>query len=234
MTVGDPIRDGWGIYKRFWQHLLTAAFLTYVIVSGISVLLVAALGAVGGLLSVIVELVGLFLLQATLVEAVSDVRDGRADLTYGETLRRGWTHAGSATLAGLMAGLAIAIGLIAFIVPGLYLLTNWCLIIPVIVLDGLSPLQSFGRSRQLVSGQGWTVFSTLVVVFVLDAIVSIVVGLILRPLSTDVTTFVGGVVSNTLVTPFVAATITCLYFRLRDLEGPVPASVPAGAAFHDE
>jgi len=56
MTVGDPIRDGWGIYRRFWQHLLTASLVTYVVVSAISVLLVAALGAVGGLLSVIVEL----------------------------------------------------------------------------------------------------------------------------------------------------------------------------------
>src|SRR6185437_736108 len=185
---------------------------------------------------VIVELVGLFLVQATLIDAVSDVRDGLADLTYSETLRRGWSHIGGVTIAGLLAGLAIAIGLIAFVVPGLYLLTNWCLIVPVIVLEGLHPMESFGRSRRLVSGYAWTVFWTLVLVFVLDAIVSIAVNVALRPLSTDVTTFVGGVVSNTLVTPFVAATITCLYFRLRDLEVPaaVPASVPAGAAFHDK
>jgi len=51
------------------------------------------------------------------------------------------------------------------ILPGLFLLTIWCLIVPVIVLEGAGVGASFSRSRQLVRGFEGKVFGTLVLVF---------------------------------------------------------------------
>ena len=56
----------------------------------------------------VVGIVGLFWLQGALVEAVADVRDGRADMTMGETFRHAQEHIGPLAVAGILAGLAIA------------------------------------------------------------------------------------------------------------------------------
>ena len=74
-----------------------------------------------------------------------------------------WTIVG----AGILARLAITIGLILLIVPGLFLLTIWCLIVPVIVLEGAGRGDSFGRSRELVRGNGWNVFGLIVLTFLI-------------------------------------------------------------------
>jgi len=235
MQIGEPLGDGWGIYRRFWRHLLPIAFGTYLIVAAISLGLTVALGLFGAFLSGIVALVGVFLLQATLVEAVADVRDGRADLNFGETLSRGWSRVGVATGAGILAGLGILVGFVLVIVPGLYLLTFWCLIIPVVVLERTSVLDSFGRSRKLVSGHGWTVFGVLVAIAAIEVAASIVLAIVLHGVSTNVRSFISDVVVNTIVAPFIAATLTCMFFRLREHAEPAEAAsvVPAGAAYRD-
>jgi hypothetical protein len=46
-------------------------------------------------------------------------------------------------VAGLLAGIGIAIGLVFLIVPGLILLTWWCLIVPVVVLEGKQVGEAF-------------------------------------------------------------------------------------------
>ncbi len=76
------------------------------------------LGVVGALLAAVVSIVAGFLLQATLVKAVEDVRDGRADLSFGETLQAALPALGRVALASILAGLAIGIGLVLLIAPG--------------------------------------------------------------------------------------------------------------------
>jgi len=46
MQPGDPIGEGWAIYKRFWRHLVPIALVTYLVIS----LLSLALTALGGVL----------------------------------------------------------------------------------------------------------------------------------------------------------------------------------------
>jgi hypothetical protein len=91
--------------------------------------------------------------------------------------------------------------------------------------------ESFGRSRELVRGYGWTVFGVILMTFLLLLVVSFFIGLILSPLNDSLQRFVSDVVSNTLFAPFVAATWTLMYFQLRDIKQPAPADAPAGAAF---
>jgi hypothetical protein len=167
----------------------------------------------------VVSIAAGFVLQATLVKAVEDVRDGRADLSFGETLQAALPALGRVALASILAGLAIGIGLVLLIAPGLFLLTIWCLIVPVIVLEGAGTTAAFGRSRQLVRGFGWQVFGTLVLVFVVMLAVNLVLGIIFAALPTAATNFVSSIVSGTLVSPFLALVLTLGYFRLLAAHG---------------
>jgi len=209
------------MYRTHARHLLTIALVIYVAAAVIQALL-SLLGWFGQLLAAVVGIVAVFLLQATLVKAVEDVRDGRVDLSMGDTVRAARPYVGRVAGASILAGLAIAVGLALFIVPGLFLFTIWCLIVPVIVLESASLGGSFGRSRQLVRGFGWQVFGTLVLAFLLVIAADIVISIILVALPGAVRSFVSGVVSGTLVAPFLALVLTMGYFRLRAAHGHGP------------
>jgi hypothetical protein len=207
------------MYKAHASHLLTIAFVVYLVTAVIQAVFTGLLGVVGALLAAVVSIAAGFLLQATLVKAVEDVRDGRADLSFGETLQAALPALGRVALASILAGLAIGIGLVLLIAPGLFLLTIWCLIVPVIVLEGAGTTAAFGRSRQLVRGFGWQVFGTLVLVFVVMLAVNLVLGIIFAALPTAATNFVSSIVSGTLVSPFLALVLTLGYFRLLAAHG---------------
>jgi hypothetical protein len=232
VQVGDPLGEGWAIYKRFWNHLLPIALVTYLVISLITFALAGIGGALPSLISGVVAIAGVFLLQAALVEAVADVRDGRADLSLTETLGRAWSRLGPVAAAGILAAIAIVIGLILIIIPGLFLLTIWSLIIPAIVIEKRGAIESFGRSRELVRGHGWTVFGVVLVTIAINIVAAIVLAIAFSGLSTDLGRYLANVISNTVIAPFVAATWTCMYFRLRALKEP-PETVPSGAAYSE-
>jgi hypothetical protein len=227
---GAIIGEAWGLYKTHWRHLLPFALVVYVILGLVTLLLVAAFGWLGAVLGWVVGIVGLFWLQGALVEAVADVRDGRADMSMGETFRHAQEHIGPLAVAGILAGLAVGVGLLLFIVPGLYLLTIWSVLIPVIVLEGRGVMEAFGRSRDLVRGNGWNVFGVIVLSILILIGAGIVLGLLLFWLEGWLGAFIRSVISYTITAPFVALALTLLYYRLVELkEAPAAAPVPAGA-----
>ena len=169
-----------------------------------------------------------FLLQATLVKAVQDVRDGRVDMSIGETVRAATPYIGAVALASILAGIAIVIGLALVIVPGLYLITIWAVIVPVIVIERSGALAAFGRSRQLVRGRGWHVFATLVLVYVILLVVDLVLGLIFSALPHVLGSGLSQVISGTLISPFLALVVTLVYYRL---SASAPGTPVAGETY---
>jgi len=209
------IGEAWAMYRRYWKHFLSISFVVYLSVAVINLLLVLVLGWVGALIGAIISLIAAFWLQGALVRAVEDVRDGRADLSLGQTLQSVRPHLISLIVAGVLAGLGIALGLILLIVPGLVLLTWWIVIVPVIVLEQRSAGESFGRSRELVRGYGWNVFGVIVLTVLVYIGLSLVVRLLLTPFADWLEAFLSSVVVGTVATPFLAVAWTLLYFRLR-------------------
>ena len=116
--------------------------------------------------------------------------------------------------ASILAGIAITIGLILLIVPGLYLITIWAVIIPVIVLEQSGVMASFGRSHELVRGRGWHVFGTLVLAWLILLAVNLVLGLIFAALPDALGRGLSSVISGTIVAPFIALVVTLVYYRL--------------------
>jgi hypothetical protein len=221
------LSEAWGLYKRHWQHLLTISFIVFLAVALIALLLVALLTWFGAILAAIISLVATFWVQGALVRAVDDVRDGRADLSVGETFSRVRPQLPAIIVAGILAGLGIALGLVLLIVPGLILLTWWILIIPVIVLEERRAGEAFSRSRELVRGHGWGVFGLIVLTILLVIAFNIVLGIVLLPVADWLRSFLSSVITGTLVTPFVAVVWTLLYFRLRGAKEPAEQAVTA-------
>ena len=211
------------MYKAHAWHLLAIAFVIYLAAAVIAALLALVSSTVGALLGSLVEIFAAFLLQATLVKAVQDVRDGRADLSLGETVRAATPYFWAVAGASILAGIAITIGLILIIVPGLYLITIWAVIIPVIVLEQSGVMASFGRSHQLVRGRGWHVFGTLVLAWLILLAVNLVLGLIFAALPDALGRGLSSVISGTIVAPFIALVVTLVYYRLSG-NAQVPAA----------
>ena len=224
------IGEAWALYKAHWRHLLTFSFVVYVAVSVIGALLAAVLTWLGTIIALLLSLVALFWLQAALVKAVDDVRDGRADLSLGETFAAAREHLSAVLVAGVLAAIGIIVGLILVIVPGLVLMTWWAVIIPTIVLENRSAGESFARSRELVRGYGWGVFGVIVLMILLLIGFQIVLGLILSPLADWLQSFVAQIVSGTVTAPFIAVVLTLLYLRLRAAKEPAAAPEPSAPA----
>jgi hypothetical protein len=223
------LSEAWDFYKRHWRHLLPIAFVVYLAVALVSLLLVAVLTWLGALIAVVISLIATFWVQGALVKAVDDVRDGRADMTLGETFQAVRPQLSSIVVAGILAGLAIAVGLLLLIVPGLVLLTWWILIIPVIVLERSRAGEAFTRSRELVRGHGWSVFGVIVLTILLFIAFRIVLGLALIPFADWLQSFLTEIITGTLATPFVAVAWTLLYYRLRGAKEETAAPAPETA-----
>ena len=212
--LSGVLDEAWRMYKAHARHLLAIAFVIYLIAAVIAALLALAGGTIGILLGSLVEIIAAFVLQATLIKAVQDVRDGRADLSIGETVRAATPYIAPVAGASILAGVAIAIGLFLIIVPGLFLITIWAVIVPVIVLERSGALASFGRSQQLVRGHGWHEFGTLVRARVILLVVNVVLGLIFSALPHALSNGLSSIISGTLIAPFLALVVTLVYYRL--------------------
>ena len=223
MTIGGVLGEAWQLYTRFFARFFVIAVIVYLIVNLVNAVVATLFGhGVGvslllALITTVVSLVGTFWLQGALVFAVDDVRDGRIDSTVGEIFERVRPRLGTLILAGILAALGIAVGLVLLIVPGLIFLTWWCLIVPVIVLEGKAVGESFSRSRELVRGHGWTVFGVVLITAILTAIASGLIQGIFSFLGSFLRYWIGGAIASAVVGPFFAIALTVMYFTLRGL-----------------
>jgi hypothetical protein len=223
VSAGAVIGQAWEMYKAHWRHLIPIAFVVYILISLLALLLVVLLGWVGAVIGAFVAVAGVFWIQGALVIAVDDVRDGRADLSIRETLDRVRPKLNTLTLAGLLAALGITVGFLLLIVPGLVLLTIWLLIVPAIMLEGCGVLSSFGRSRELVRGHGWSVFGVIVLTIAILIAVNIGISIVEGALDSRWISLLLDIASQTATAPFVALAWTITYYELRGLKEATPA-----------
>ena len=230
MEIGGVLGEAWDLYKRFLGRFFMTALVVYVLLDLLTALADRAAGdSVGAgvfwaVVAILISVVGYFWVQAALVETVNDVRDGRADRSIGETYSAVRPRLWAATIAGVLAAIGIGIGLVLLIVPGLYLLTIWSMLIPVIVIEGRSAGEAFTRSREVVRGNGWNVLGLVIITFLLVAIASTIIRLLFSPLPNFLDVWLGSLVAHSLTVPFAAAALTTAYFKL------VAQTEPASAA----
>ena len=230
--LSGVLGEAWALYRRYASHFLVISFAIYLVVAVVTALLSLTGAWVGELLGLLFSLFAMFLLQAALVKAVQDVRDGRVDMDLRETVSAALPFVGPVAIAAILASIGIAIGLALIIVPGLVLLTFWSLIEPHIVIGGSGALESFGRSWRTVRGYAWNVFGTFVLVFLILIAADFVISAILLVLPGWWRNFISSVVAGTLVAPFLAIVVTLIYYRLTEAHGQTAeAAAPAAGGY---
>lgn len=144
--------------------------------------------------------------------------DWRSSMSYA-------VHRAPALLwVALLAGLGIVLGMLFFIVPGVWLSVAWAFAMPVLLVEGLRGRSALGRSFKLVRRRWWQTFGVIAVGFILASIVSalvqaVFVAGIFAGKDSDALVLLfdalAGVVGLAVTTPFQAALLTVLYFDLR-------------------
>jgi hypothetical protein len=222
------LAEAWGLYRRFAAHFLAIAFVLYLVTAIIVAALTVSAGATGYFLAAVIEFIAAFLVQAAMIKAVQDVRDGQADLSIGGTISAAAPFLLPVAGASLLAAIGIGIGLVVLIVPGLILLTYWSLIVPAIVVGGSGATASFGKSWRAISGHFWQAFVTYVLVFLIWIAVNVALGLALLAVPAAVRSFVSSVVAGTLLAPLYALVVTLVYYRLSDAHAGAMPAPPRG------
>jgi hypothetical protein len=112
----------------------------------------------------------------------------------------------------------IALGLLALIVPGVYLAVRWFFVPQAVIVDRARGRAALSRSSELVQGFWWRTFALVLLSNIVIAIPSFI---LLAPFtaiaeSTDRAAWalVGSTIATSVTTPFVALYATLLYYDL--------------------
>lgn len=157
-----------------------------------------------------------FVSQAAIVVAVSDTYlGGRIDVRA--TLRRVVRRLITLIAAGVLRWLLIMVGMMFFILPGIYAAVRTFSVSAVVLLENESAGQAVTRSWELGRGEWWKIFGTLLIAwliyFVLYVILQMVVMLVLpRSAAAGILTMAALLA---FAYPFIGVVSTLLYYDLR-------------------
>ena len=219
---GSIIGRAFAIYKDQAATLLGAAVIVFAIQFLLALLLPNGLLFIAGIAAFVVSI----FYQGMVVNLVRDVQDGRRDHSMGELFSAVAPVALPLIGLAIVAGIAISIGFVLIIIPGLILLTIWAVAAPVMVIEHPGVFTALGRSRELVRGYGWQVFGTILLVALIEIAVYLVFVIIGIAFS-DAIRAVLNWIAATLTAPIVALTSSVLYFALlATMEQAAPAAAP--------
>ncbi|HET9677849.1 MAG TPA: hypothetical protein VFP21_10140 [Solirubrobacterales bacterium] len=227
LEVGPTLSEVFAIYRDQAGVLLPVAFWLFLAVAIVDGLTEGNFSLFW--IGLVVGLAVGTLYQGMVVTLVQDVQDGRHDSGVGDLMRSALPVLGALLGAGILAGLGVGAGFVLLIVPGLYLATIWAVIAPAIVIERRGVFDAFGRSRQLVKGQGWPVLGTIVVAY----LISFIAGLAFIAIANSIADgpllrIVFSALASTITAPVAALVAAVLYFRLLAIKREsAPAAAPA-------
>lgn len=217
--LGETLGEVFQLYRQHAGVLLPIAFWLFLAVAVIDGIAGDDLGL--GLLVVVASAAVGTLYQGVVVGLVRDVQDGRRDSSIGELVRAALPFVVPLFGAGLLAAIGIAVGLLALIVPGLFLLTIWAVIAPAIVIERRGVFDAFRRSRELVRGHGWEVFGVVVVAFLIAIATALILAGLAEALADGpLLAIVFSALASTVTAPIEALVAAVLYYRLLPLQRP--------------
>lgn len=118
----------------------------------------------------------------------------------------------SLLVAAIITGILMVVGLFCLIVPGIIVSIMFSLVTPVIMIERIGALDSLGRSRRLVSKRWGKTFAVYVLIGIINSIISVIVGIIVRPLDP-----VGSIISSIIaavIQPVPPIATTFLYYSM--------------------
>lgn len=160
-------------------------------------------------------------------KAVSDAYAGGMP-NWRESLGFAFRRVGSLFWLAIVLTVLLTISFILLVLPFIWLVVAWSVALPVLLFEGSGGLGALTRSFDLVRGRWWATFGTVLVAFILLAVIQTVVtflvGLAITALYSSDSNSVSGLfalsalgrtIGQALSTPFVAAVVTVIYYDLR-------------------
>lgn len=228
LDINRVVRRSVEVLQRNWRSLVRPALL-YLYLPGVVVGLVRphpspfALTHMGPPLAPVLSLLALIpyaLFQAGLIRlTVADLHAEPLSTDEAMQLGRGrmWPLYG----LDLLAGLAIGVGMILFIVPGVYAALAWAVVAPVLVEERRRVLETFGRSAELTRGSRLNILGVGLLVLAAELIASIALALISAPLPALFADALLWPLLSTATAVVVVVVLAVIYDELRTLhEGP--------------
>ena len=223
LDVGSVIGRTFSVWAA---NLLPFTLVGVVVLSPVLVghaLLAVSGGAsrgIEGLLNIVSNILGLALTGSVTYGVFQHIRGERAGT--GDILRMGMSKLLTVWGTGIMAGLAILLGLCALIVPGLILMVRFWLAVPVAVIESPGASASLSRSTELSEGNRWAIFALALIMFLVQMAVTLTLGAII-----GVATLSEGAAS-----PRQAATVQ-FFIELMVIPIVALAAVAPVVAYHD-
>jgi hypothetical protein len=126
-----------------------------------------------------------------------------------------------------LAAVGVSLGVVAFIVPGIYLFIRWYFVPQAVVIEGARGPAALSRSTAVTRGFWWRTLGIVVIVILAALVPQLVISAPFTAIadSTDraLWSLVGTIVTETITAPFIALFSTFLYYdlRARGSMGPV-------------
>jgi hypothetical protein len=176
----------------------------------------------GSLGSSLLALVLYALASAACVHTIAAAREGRR-IGWREGLTMGVRHLGGVVVASVIILVLVFLGLLALVLPGIWIAVALALTTPALVLEGLTPLAAIRRSFTLVQGRWWQTAGVMglgvLIAFAGLVIVAIPAGLLAattddRSLRAVIAALANGVGTGLLV-PITVGLATVLFLERR-------------------
>jgi MFS family permease len=129
------------------------------------------------LLGALVTLTTTAILQGSLIYATVQDMNG-AKPSVGDSLATGLRSFLPLILVSILFAIALTVGFILLIVPGVMLVVAWSVALPALVADRTGIFGSFGRSAELTRGNRWRIFGLLLISWIAFVVFSLVLGAI--------------------------------------------------------
>jgi hypothetical protein len=231
-SIGEILRAAFQLYRRHWRTLMAIAAVVVVPLT----LLQYGIGhwfrtngqqlqdpaqastsfwAVASA-SLLAALIGLLLYQVltgAITRNIAAEVTGQ-DLGLEQSYRFGFARLGPILVVSILVGLATLLGLIVFIIPGIYIGVRLAASTQALVIEGRRGTEAMRRSWDLVGGHWWHAALTLVVAGLLTAVVNAV---ITAPFGAGAW-FIQGIaaaIATTVTLPYGALVGVLLYLDLR-------------------
>jgi hypothetical protein len=226
LSVGTVFADAWAVYRLLFRRSVTTAVIVYAVVEGVDPLREIigrdSADVVLGLVGFVLTFSGPVLVQGALVEIVRNIHEGRRPKRISELYGSALHRLPSLVWASFVYGLGVAFGLLLLIIPGLLAASRWCLMAPLIMLEGEKAGYARERSRALVKPFTWPVLGILIAGFLVTTAGSAAATNYVA--YSDIGLLPGwliDVAALSLTAPFFAHMLTVIYYRLTDPEQPV-------------
>jgi hypothetical protein len=91
---------------------------------------------------------------------------------------------------GFLYAIAIMIGFVLLVVPGVILIVMWAVVVPACLVEGLGPIASMSRSGALTKGHRWQILGIIILLGIVNWIGSFILGLVLSAAGPVITAIV--------------------------------------------